>query len=85
MFTLHYPNTQVICEESTKKIAEVVDRFTVEFQKERDVVDALSCIAQLDSQADKVNASRCNGTLKVREGDALETWLMRRIHTIMPY
>ena len=54
VFTLYCPNTQVMYEESTKKIAEVVDRFTVEFQKERDVTDALSCIAQLEPQANKV-------------------------------
>ena len=49
-----------MCEEGAKKIAEVVDHFSVEFQKDQDVLDTLSCITQLDSQADKVNASRRN-------------------------
>ena len=57
-----YPNAQVMCEEGAKKIAEVVDHFSVEFQKDQDVLDTLSCITQLDSQADKVNASRRNNT-----------------------
>lgn len=43
-----------MCEEGAKKIAEVVDNFSVEFQKDHDVLDTLNCIAQLDSQADKV-------------------------------
>lgn len=61
-----HPNAQVMCEEGAKKIAEVVDHFSVEFQKDRDVLDTLSCIAQLDSQADKVNTSRCNSIMYKR-------------------
>ena len=55
-----------MCDEGAKKIAEVVDHFSVEFQKDQDVLDTLSCITQLDSQADKVNASRRNNTKHVQ-------------------
>ena len=65
-----YPNAQVMCDEGAKKIAEVVDHFSVEFQKDQDVLDTLSCITQLDSQADKVNASRRNNTKTCTVGNA---------------
>ena len=59
-----------MCEEGAKKIAEVVDHFSVEFQEDQDVLDTLSCITQLDSQADKVNANRRNNTITCTVGNA---------------
>ncbi len=58
-----------MCEEGAKKIAEVVEHFSVEFQKDHDVLDTLSCITQLDSQADKVTASRHTNTITCTVGN----------------